>query len=242
MDTQVQGEAIAEATEATPSEAPSDRIRFKIKVAKAGQDVEIFWDELSNDVKMHIIEHGLGKVLNAATAKVTKTTQPDADKLKAEAYNLAMKKLDSLKAGTIGRKKAASGASGKVMTEARRLAKIIIKAAIKEAGGKISDYEAKEITEAANEYIKENPDVIKKAEASIASAEAVAKGSKIDTSKIKVSSTKVAAREKKNAEARKASADKAAGKPGPQASAIIQRAGKPTPMAAKPRPQPQQTA
>jgi hypothetical protein len=229
------------AAETVVDEAPATGPRFKIKVAKAGQDVEIIWNELSDEVKMHIIEHGFSKVLNAATAKVTKTTQPDAEKLKAEAYNLAMKKLDALKRGEVGRKKASKGPGGKVMTEARRLAKIIVKAAIKEQGGKISDYEAKEITEAANQYIEENPQIVADAEASIKRAEALAGKGTIDTKKIPVSAKKVAAREAKNAEARKGTADKAAGKPGPQASTLATR-GKVMPPAAKPRPQPQATA
>lgn len=227
--------------ETVADEAPATGPRFKIKVAKAGQDVEIIWNELSDAVKMHIIEHGFSKVLNAATAKVTKTTVPDAEELKAQAMALAMKKLDSLKRGEIGRKKASGKASGKVMTEARRLAKIIVKAAIKENGGKISDYEAKEITEAANQYIEENPEIVKQAETSISKAEELAGQGKIDVKAIKTSPKKVAAREKKNAEQRAATADKAAGKPGPQRSAIAPR-GKPPIPAAKPRPQPQANA
>jgi len=221
-------------TEAAP--APASRV-FKIKVAKAGVDLDVIWNELSDEVKAHAIEHGLGKLLNAATAKVTKTTQPDPAKLKAEALALANKKLDALKAGQIGRKKA-KGPSGKAMTEARRQAKIIVKAAIKEQGGKVGDYAAAEITELANEYIADNPEIVKQAEEAIAKAEASAAKGKIDLSKLKPDPKKVAKREARNAEARAITADKAAGKPGPQKSATAVRTKPGVAPAAKPRPQP----
>lgn len=201
---------------------------FNIMVTKAQQTLQVVWDDLPQPIKLRLIAEGIGKLLNAATAKVTKSSTPDAESLKAQALGLAQKKLDSLHRGEL-RAKAVKGqgkASGVVMTEARRLAKNIIKAQIKAAGKKISDYETKAITEAANGYVTKHPELIKQAEESIAAAKALAEQAsniEADVAAIPVSASKVKAREEANAKKRAETLAKNAGKPGGQKSATAVR-------------------
>lgn len=225
-------------TQSADTPAPAGPL-FKIKIAKAEQVVEVAWVDLSDDVRTYIVEQGLSKVLNSATAKETKATTPDDTTRKANALALANKKLDSLKRGEFKRTKAAGKVPGAVMTEARRLAKNIVKAAIKAAGEKISDYEAKTITEEANAYIDQHPELVAQAEASIAAAQDLAAKTGVNVKSIPVSEKKKAARIEANAKKRAETAAKDAGKPGPQASKLKKGA---TVVPPKARPQPQQQA
>lgn len=197
---------------------------FNIKVTKAKQALEVVWEELPDAIKLRIIEEGLGKLLNAATAKVTAKSSESPESMASQALGLAQKKLDSLKKGELRAKVSRDGkVSGVVMTEARRLAKNIIKQQIKAANKKILDYEAKAITEAANVYLTNHPELVAAAQASIDAAKGLATQAGVDVSAIPVSEAKKAKRIAKNAEARAATAAKDAGKPGPQKSATKMR-------------------
>lgn len=220
---------------------------FKIKISKAKADMEVDWDALPANVQQYIVEQGLSKVLNAATAKETKDKTPDNATREANAMALAAKRLDGLKEGKTGTKKSSdSKVPGKVMTEARRLAKQIVKQAIKAGGGKVSDYTAAQITEAANLYITQHQEIIQKAEANIKAADDLAGVAAADISGLKADPKLVAKREAENAAKRAATEAKNAGKPGGQASATKKQAGKPTPVRAappaKPAPAPAPTA
>lgn len=217
---------------------------FKIKISKAKADLEVDFDALPPNVQLYIVEQGLGKLLNGATAKETAATTPDEATRAANAMGLAQKKLDSLMAGKIVARKAAG--DGKtpavVMTEARRLAKNIVKAGLKAKGKKISDFTAKAITEAANLYLTDHQDLIAQAKASIDAANALASTAEVNVDAIPVDPVKVEAREKANAAKRAETAAKNAGKPGGQASTPMPRgqaALKPVPPR---RPAPQPTA
>ena len=65
--------------------------------------------------------------------------------------------------------KSVSGEDRKVTTEARRLGREVIKDMIKAAKGRIGDYSAKQITEAADELIKGDPSFVVKAKENLAS-------------------------------------------------------------------------
>jgi hypothetical protein len=198
---------------------------FKIRITKAKADLEVDFDELPKEVKLAIVEKGLAAFLNGATAKETTKTTPDEAVRAENAMALANKKLDALKRGELkaARAKSDGKVSGVVMTEARRLAKNIVKAGIKAAGHKISDYEAKAITEAANAYIEEHPEIVQQAQASVEAAKALAAATSVPVASIPISHERVAKREAKNAEARKATASKDAGKPGAQKSTTKRR-------------------
>lgn len=208
---------------------------FVIKIPKAGANVSVDWDALPDNVKLHVIEQGLGKLLNAATTKITAALVPDEAERKAQALSLANKRLDGLNAGKVTSRASSKDGkvSGVVMTEARRLAKNIIKAQIKAAGEKISHYEAKAITEAANAYLSEHPELIESANASIEASKALAATAGVNVQAIPVSQEKVKKSAEKLAKARAETAAKNAGKPGSQKSATK---GKPTPMRRAPTP------
>lgn len=211
---------------------------FKIKIAKARTALDVEFDELPGDVQQYIVEQGLSKLLNSATAKVTKANEPDETKLAEQALGLANKKLDSLKAGSFKRTTKSDGkVPGVVMTEARRLAKNIVKAGIKAAGQRISDYEAKAITEAANAYLAQHPELIETAKASIEASSSVTSAAAVDIAGIPISAEKVAKNEEKKAKAKAETAAKNAGKPGSQRSAIKHQAKPVVPVR---RPPPEQ--
>lgn len=207
---------------------------IRVKIAKANASIEVSWDDLSPEVKMYIVEQGLAKLLNGATAKETKTQTPDDKQRAANALSLANKKLDALKKGEFKRTRASGKVPGAVMTEARRIAKNIVKAGIKANGEKVSDYDAKSITEMANQYIEENPDVVTQAQTAIENAAKLAAATKVDTSKFAPNPAKKAKREAANAAKRAETAEKNAGKPGPQRSAIATRAKPAVVRGAKP--------
>jgi len=199
---------------------------FTIKIAKAKRDVVVTWDNLPDAVKAYVVEQGLSKLLNAATTKIKKD-EADAE---AKAFALVEKKLENLVAGNIKARTAKTKVSGAVAAEARRLAKAIVKAGIKAKNKKISDYAAKAITEMANLYLEQHPELMATAEANVAAAEQLTVGAAnaVNVEAMPVDPKKVAARLKKNEEAKAATEAKNAGKPGGQKAAV-----KPAPKAAK---------
>ncbi len=156
---------------------------INVQISKAKKELQISIEEfmaLDPDVQIYILEQGYGKVLNAATAKLTKAKIDEEgltdEQVADQAMGLVNKRMDELKAGKVKRTRSAGKGKvpGVVMTEARRLAKNIIKAAIKASGERISAYEPKVITEAANEYLEQHPEVIEQAAASIEQAKTLA--------------------------------------------------------------------
>lgn len=198
---------------------------IKVKIAKAKTNIEVLFEDLPPDIQLYIVEQGLSKVLNAATAKVTKANTESEAQLAELALAEANKKLDKLKKGDLKRSSKSDGkVPGVVMTEARRLAKNIVKASIKAQGQRISDYEAKAITEAASIYLGEHPELIEQASASIEASKNLATAAAVNVSSIPVSEVKRAKNEAKKAEARAATEAKNAGKPGSQKSTVAKGA------------------
>lgn len=156
---------------------------INVQISKAKQELQISVEDfmaLDVNVQIYILEQGFGKVLNAATSKLTKEKVAEEgltdEQVADQAMGLVAKRMDELKAGKVKRTRSAGKGKvpGVVMTEARRLAKNIIKAAIKASGERISAYEPKVITEAANEYLTQHPEVIEQAAASIEQAKTLA--------------------------------------------------------------------
>lgn len=202
-------------------------MKFQIKIAKAKTNLEVDFDAFPPEVKAYIVEQGLSKLLNAATAKETVATTPDDATREANSLAHAQKKLENLQAGQMTARRA-SKSDGKtpaaVMTEARRQAKIIVKAQAKAKGKRLTDYTPKAWTEAANIYLNDNPALIEAAQAAINAAAALAAQAEMDVSTLVADPKLVAANEAKKEAARKATAAKNAGKPGPQKSAIKKQA------------------
>lgn len=126
-----------------------------VPVTKGKGTVEIDVEALPAHVFTAVVQAGLKDYVNRGMSKITKSTYTNHDELKAAAMAQAEKNVEAMANGTIrivGAPKQAK-ASGAVMVEARRIALNMVKQAIKDANGKISHYERKDLTAAANELL-----------------------------------------------------------------------------------------
>ena len=149
---------------------------LQVPVTKGGASVVIDTDKLPQEVYEAALAEGLKSLVNKGMSKIM-TKGLEGQKL-AEAQAAAMTKAqqnaDAMHAGTVklpGRK-AKGKTPGKVMTEAMRLARNLIKDAMKAQGIKISHVKASEITKAAKAYLEQDASLIQKAEANLAEREA----------------------------------------------------------------------
>lgn len=141
-----------------------------IAVTKGKGTVDIDTDKLPDAVYAAALAEGLKVLVNKGMSKITKAELGDEETVKKEAMLKAASNVEAILAGTIklaGAPKAGQKASGIVMTEARRLAKNLVKDAMKQAGIKISHVEPKEITAAANALLAEDPSIIETAKANV---------------------------------------------------------------------------
>jgi hypothetical protein len=184
---------------------------LNIQVVKGKGTVEIDTDALPDAVYQEALMLGLKVLVNRGTSKITSTTYPTAPELQAAAMEQAGKEVEKIKAGTI---KISGGAkvkqaSGAVMTEARRLARNLVKDEIKRQGGKVSHYEASEITKAANALIASDPSLVEMAKANIAERDKVKVSADI-VSTIHTSDKLIKAAEKRKEESKATSKDRKA--------------------------------
>lgn len=148
---------------------------LKIPVTKAGRTLDVDTDALPEESYRIALEEGLKVLLNKGMSKITTKglEGSDLDKAKEAAFAKGTENLEACMAGKIKRgrttAKDASGAKvpGVVMTEARRLAKEVVKNELRAAGIKISHVEASEITKAANELLAVEPSFIEQAKTNI---------------------------------------------------------------------------
>lgn len=149
---------------------------LNIPVTKAGnQTIAVDTDSIPEDMYQLAMEEGLKVLLNKRMSKITtkglegdELTKAKDAALKVANENFEMLKASKLKRGRGGAKSAdGSKVPGVVMTEARRLAKEVVKNEIRAAGMKISHVEASEITKAANELLAQDPSFIETATANI---------------------------------------------------------------------------
>ncbi len=150
---------------------------FAVPITKAKEDIsDIDSKGFSDEVYDYIFSEGLKTVLNKGMTKVTAKDIPDEDERKAEAMKIAQATLAELYDGKVPSRKRAkkSKESGKVMTEARRLAKEAVKQQLRKAKKKISHYKASDITAAANALLEtdDGKKFIATARDNIAAAEA----------------------------------------------------------------------
>jgi hypothetical protein len=178
--------------------------KVNVPVTKSKGFVEIETDNLPDEVYKEALLQGLKVLVNRGMSKITKADIPDEATFKAEAQAKAEKNVEDIYAGKVritGGK--AKKASGVVMTEARRLAKNLVKDAMKSAGIKISHVEASEITKAANALLDEDPSIIEQAKANVEAREkqVEGEGDKLASivGSISISQKKVAAAEAKRA-------------------------------------------
>lgn len=196
---------------------------LNIPVTKAGSKIEVDTDKLPEDAFRAVVEAGLKTLLNMSMSKIlTKGLEgDDLAKAQSAALEKAQANLDDLLAGKVKRgrtaAKDASGnkVSGPVMTEARRLAKEVVKNEIRAAGMKISHIEASVITKAANELISADPSFIAQAQANLEARSTVK--SAVDIKSLVHESPKLVAKaEKAKAEKKDQLSAKQAGKVAPR--------------------------
>lgn len=172
---------------------------IKIPVAKGESALEIDTDKLPQHVFEYAFALGMKALLNRGMTKVTKALMPDEDMRKAEAMVIAQKQLDAIYEGKVrmtGGVKV-KAASGEVNTEAMRLARLAVKDTIKQNGGKVSHYDASEITKAAKELIASDDSYVEQAKTNIEARKTAKPKVVIDVAKIAVSAKKVAEAEAK---------------------------------------------
>ena len=169
------------------AQAPEVKV-VNVPITKGKSTLAVDISAIPDDVWQEVILQGLKVLCNRGASKITKETYPQAEELKAAAMSKAAEQLEAINTSKIkftgGKKK--SGATGAVMTEARRLAKALVKDELKRAGIKISHVEASEITKAANLYLESEHGsaLIEKAKANLAEREKVSIGDTIDVSKV----------------------------------------------------------
>lgn len=222
----VDTETVAEGTVALPMvDSPDTAPKksgtvFKVPVVKAKTTMEIDTADLPDAVYHEALLLGLKTILNRGTTKITKAAYPKEEELKAAALEKAKTIFEDMKAGKIklsGGK--AEKTSGAVMTEARRIAKALVKEEIKAQKLKLRDIDAADITKAANALIAANPQIIEQAKAEVEAREAKAKALKASISQIVTPG--MVNKEK----AAKAEAEKAAAKAGMEKVLSAAKAG-----------------
>jgi hypothetical protein len=146
---------------------------LNIPITKAGnKTIKVDTDSIPEEMFKMALEEGLKVMLNKKMSKVKSAkglSEADVAKEQAAAMEIAGKNLEDILANKMkkGRAAGASKVAGVVMTEARRLAKEVIKNEIRAAGMKVSHIEASQITALANELLKTDESYIKQAEANI---------------------------------------------------------------------------
>lgn len=179
------------------TEATKEAQIVNVPITKGKTTLAVAIDDIPADVWAEVILQGLKVLLNRGTSKVTKELYSKPEEMVAKANEVAAAQLEAVMTSKIkftgGKKK--SGATGAVMTEARRLAKALVKDELKRLGYKISHIEAKEITAYAQAYLdgEQGPAMIEKAKANLAERENVSGvADAVNLKSIKISDTLVA--------------------------------------------------
>lgn len=206
---------VAEATEAKTGEV------LKIPVVKGKSFVEVEMDNLPDHVYREALVQGLKVLVNRGQTTITKASYPEAEALKAKAMEVAEQTLENMYAGKV---RIMGGAKSdkvprEIMTEARRIARNLVKEELKRSGVKVSYVESSEITKAANALLAADPDIIEQAKEEV--EKRAKKKVAIDIATIPISQKKVKAAEAKKADrtlsAAKAGKVASRGRPGIQA-------------------------
>jgi len=185
-----------------------------IPIPKAGGSLEIELDDLAAEdfpdhVYKEILFQGLKVLLNRGMSKITGTK---TDGSKKAAMEVAERNLQAVRKGEIRlySGKRPGKATGAINVEAMRLARIMVKDAMKRAGLKVSHYPAKEITAAAKLLLEgdQGPGILKQAEAAIKERTEKENEIKIDLGGLVADPKLVKAAEEKNEASRIATAAK----------------------------------
>lgn len=217
------GEALVATEAATPSTL------VKIVLKNGAGEIDVDTARLPDDVYREVLMQGLKVIAERNMSKLTKEAYPDEAQRKQAIHDKALANVQDMYDGKTKITGAAKvkKASGAVMTEAMRLARNLVKDAMKANKIKISTVKASEITKAAKALLDAQPSILKTAEENIKQREATSV--KIDIkSLIHVDPELVAKDEAKKAAAKadKPLSAKQAGKVAPRA-----KGAKPQPSA-----------
>jgi hypothetical protein len=215
--------------DASDAATPSTIVTIALKNAAGNVDVDTA--KLPDDVYREALMQGLKVIAERGMSKLTKEAYPDETERKQAINAKAVANVQDMYDGKVKITGAAKvkKASGAVMTEAMRLARNLVKDAMKANKIKISTVKASEITKAAKMLIDSDSSILQTAEDNLKQREATP--IKIDiASLIKADPALVAKDEAKKAEAK-------ANKP-----LSAKQAGKVAPRAKGAKPQPQANA
>ena len=195
---------------------------LQVPITKGKSFVEIDTEDaeaLPSEVYKEVLLLGLKELCNRGMSKLTKASTKDEAELQSLAMAQAQKNVEAIAQGKIRflGKKAKTGESAAVMTEARRLAKNLVKDGIKAAGMKISHVEPKEITAAANELLAQDPSIVEQAKANLEERAKVPAKVDLIKSLIKESPKLVAKAAEANAKKKSTLSKTQAGKVAPRA-------------------------
>lgn len=146
-----------------------------IHITKAGKSAFLKVDDalLSDDMLAAVIREGLKACLNAKMTKITGMKDLEGEalaKLQADAMEIAKKNLAALADGTykFPGTKAKATAPREVQNEAIRLAREVVRDALRAANITISHVPAKDITAAAKALVEQDESYLRKAEENLA--------------------------------------------------------------------------
>jgi hypothetical protein len=208
----------------------------KVPIAKAGPDAFVEIDieaipgvEQNSEAWDYVILRGLMAIAedNKATKAagltgLTKLSGAELAAAHARSLEISKKNFADLLAGKVKAKRGKSASSDEtlpreVQTEARRIARGKIADFIRARNLPQDAYTAKQKTEAADAYIKANPEVVAQAKANVAAAKSIKQPEGIefslDSLGIKPDEAKITAAAEKKAAAAAKKAEKAASKP-----------------------------
>ncbi len=198
----------------TDTTQASEGTVINVPVTKGKGTIAINTNDIPDDVYQEALLQGLKVLMNRGMSKITKETYPNAEEMKAAAMTKGASNLEDIKAGKIrftgGKKKLATG---QIMTEARRLAKNLVKDEMKRQGIKISHVEASEITKAANALLEADATIVEQAKKNVEERQKkVIEGASSIVSSIKISDKLVSKAEAKKAASKGQLSAKQAGK------------------------------
>lgn len=202
--------------------APAPSTIVAITIKNGAGSVEVDTAKLPDDVYREALMQGLKVIAERAMSKLTKEAYPNETERKAAIKAKAEANVQDMYDGKtkITGKAATKKASGAVMTEAMRLARNLVKDAMKANKIKISTVKASEITAAAKALIEADASIIPTAEANLNARSATP--IKIDIASLIKADPELVAKDEAKKAAAKASkplSAKQAGKVAPRAKA-----------------------
>lgn len=143
---------------------------IQIALKNGAGTVEVDTSKLPDHIYREALMLGLKTLAERGMSKLTKEAYPDETERKAAIKAKAEANVQDMYLGKTkvsGAKAAAGKVSGAIMTEAMRLARNLVKDAMKQAKIKISTVKASDITAAAKVLIGQDPSIVTTAEANL---------------------------------------------------------------------------